>query len=280
MLLAILIAGLYAAASGPYTVDSNSAELPVQGLVAHWTLDQTDFVSGQYLDVVGGYNATAHGTPTFVAGADGSANGAVLITPTTGWATVTGFNPGATGAMTVSVWVNWQETSVSSDDLAITSLPDENVVSVSNGLKAANQWQQVCAVFDGTTGKVYINGKLQAQGACSLPDDMTSLLDIGSTDSGSESFNGYMDDLRIYNYAMTDMEVADIYHAMTGLGVCLLNYASQFDFTGPDGQPDCTVDIYDLRVFANGWLTLYDYPDFADLSSNWLSCGLYPNCNP
>jgi hypothetical protein len=262
-----------------YSRNSSTAALSVRGLIAHWTLDQADFVSGQYHDVIGGYNATAQGTPIFTAGADGSANGAVQITSASGWATVN-LNPSTTGQMTVSVWAYWQETSVSSDALQVKSMPDENAVTVDSGLKSNDHWQQICAVFDGTTGKVYVDGKLRAQGTCPLPADMTSLLNIGFADSGGESFNGALDDLRIYNYAMTDTEVADVYHAMSGLGVCLLGYASQFDYTGPSGQPDCMVDLYDLVFFANKWLVLYDYPEFADLSKNWLSCGLYPNCNP
>jgi hypothetical protein len=257
---------------------STAAALLIQGLMAHWTLDQADFAAGQYLEAINGYDAAAQGTPTFAAGADGTANGAIQIAPGSGWATVT-MTPSTTGQLTVSVWAYWQETSVSSDDLQIQSLPDGSLVTVNNGLKSNDHWQQVCAVFDGTTGKIYVDGKLQAQGACALPADMASLLDIGSTESGSESFNGALDDLRIYNYAMTNIEVADVYHAMSGLRVCLLTYASQFDYTGPAGQPDCMVDLYDLVVFANNWLVLYDYPEFADLSSNWLSSGLYPTGN-
>jgi hypothetical protein len=259
--------------------NSNNAVLTVVGLIAHWTLDQADFVSGQYLEEINGYDAAAQGTPTFTAGADGTVNGAVQIASNSGWATVN-LNPSTTGQMTVSVWAYWQQAGVSSDDVQVQSLPDESTVTAADGLKSNDHWQQVCAVFDGTTGKLYVDGKLRDQGACPLPADMTSLLDIGSAGSGSQSFNGALDDLRIYNYAMTDTEVADVYHIMSGLRVCLLEYASQFDYAGPTGQPDCTVDLYDLVLFANNWLVLYDYPEFADLSSNWLSCGLYPDCNP
>lgn len=36
----------------------------------------------------------------------------------------------------------------------------------------------------------------------------------------------------------------------------------EFDFSGPNGVPDCVVNIYDLVVFME----------------NWLSCGKYPDC--
>ena len=40
------------------------------------------------------------------------------------------------------------------------------------------------------------------------------MLNIGSTDNTGEFFNGALDDLRIYNYAMSDTEVADVYRAI------------------------------------------------------------------
>jgi hypothetical protein len=257
-------------ASG-YTRNSAAATLTVYGLIAHWTLDQSDFVSGQYVDSVGGHHAVVAGTPVFVAGADGLANKAVQISPTAGWAAVDGFTPSTSGQLSVSLWVNWQQTPPgTADDLAITAAQTGGTSSVTatNGLTAGTQWQHFCMVFDGTNGRLYIDGVLQAQGAISLPMDMTSLLSIGSTDSGTESFNGYMDDLRVYNYAMTDTDVLAVHDAMTG--GCTL----QFDLSGPAGQPDCIVNVYDLMAFANAWLNPYDYADFSGLSSEWLSGGL------
>jgi len=58
---------------------------------------------------------------------------------------------------------------------------------------------------------------------------------------------------------------------------CILDYGSEFDFTGPDSRPDCIVDLYDLLVLFNQWLILYDLEEFAGLSGNWYSTGLYPS---
>lgn len=39
------------------------------------------------------------------------------------------------------------------------------------------------------------------------------------------------------------------------------NYPTS-DVTGPDGEPDCKVDLHDFAFFAAGWL----------------ECNLYPEC--
>jgi hypothetical protein len=54
---------------------------------------------------------------------------------------------------------------------------------------------------------------------------------------------------------MGKYEVADVYHAVTGLGVCTETYALTYDYDG-----NCVVDL----------------ADFAVLAKNWLSCGRYP----
>jgi hypothetical protein len=59
--------------------------------------------------------------------------------------------------------------------------------------------------------------------------------------------------------------------------VCLPGYTSAYDLTGPQGQPDCFVDLYDLAVFTSQWLVLYDLEEFGDFSSTWQTSSLYPN---
>jgi hypothetical protein len=38
---------------------------------------------------------------------------------------------------------------------------------------------------------------------------------------------------------------------------------------GADLTGDCHVNIFDLKEFANGWLTSYDFADFASFGSEW-----------
>ena len=78
-------------------------------------------------------------------------------------------------------------------------------------------------------------------------------------------FNGVLDDVRIYNYALSNTEVVDLYYDILETPVCLnldaLNL--QFDVAGggvSGDEPDCLVTLADFAVFAQ----------------TWLNCGLYP----
>lgn len=44
------------------------------------------------------------------------------------------------------------------------------------------------------------------------------------------------------------------------------------DTSGPGGQPDCYVDIYDLRDFLSRWLIVDNLVQFATLSEQWMLC--------
>ncbi|MBN1845998.1 MAG: immunoglobulin domain-containing protein [Sedimentisphaerales bacterium] len=68
---------------------------------------------------------------------------------------------------------------------------------------------------------------------------------------------GALDDLRIYNYALSAEEVADLYlMAYPDARFCISAYASEFDFNG-----DCVVDMLDFAQFSAAWLDSGLYPE-------------------
>ncbi|MDD5095009.1 MAG: cohesin domain-containing protein [Dehalococcoidia bacterium] len=74
-------------------------------------------------------------------------------------------------------------------------------------------WHLVTATWDGSTIKFYINGALKDSQAWTgtLPNSAAKLL-IGKDPPGStEYFKGIIDDLRIYNYALSQSEVSALY---------------------------------------------------------------------
>lgn len=260
-----------------YPRNSDTAALIVCGPVAHWTLDQDSFVGGYYLEEVSGYDAAVSGTPTFVTGADGIASHAVQISAADGWALCPPLSPTSqSGQMTVSFWANWSQSSPTRQDLLAESTNAEQLV-MPNGLKADGQWQHICTVFDGTAGKLYVDGLLQDQGPWLTPAETDANINIGAGADGQNPFNGAIDDMRLYNYALTDTDVADLYYELSGQSVCLPAYIGPFDLTGPDSQPDCIVDLYDLAAFTGQWMILYDFEDFAGFTEYWMSNTLYPN---
>jgi len=81
-------------------------------------------------------------------------------------------------------------------------------------------------------------------------------------DSNDEArrFRGLLDDVRIYNYALQPLEIADvILEVKPDASMCLGN--PPLDLSGPDGQPDCIVNIFDLAVVAAEWMRCNAIPD-------------------
>ncbi|WP_445475414.1 LamG-like jellyroll fold domain-containing protein [Methanococcoides methylutens] len=80
-----------------------------------------------------------------------------------------------------------------------------------------NEWYFVTVTKDGSELKFYINGELKdtKTSAVSIPESDTNLL-IGIDPPGtSEYFRGSMDDLRIYNVALSQSEINAIYQGTT-----------------------------------------------------------------
>ena len=275
---------------GPRT--SNPAVLAVLGLVAHWPLDQAHYDGANYLDVMEETPAAVAGTPVFVTGVDGTENGAVQITPENSWATVSLFDPiRQSGQLTISFWAYWSEAPGTQQDLWAEDQSQGSSLVMENGLKADGQWRHICVVLDSQTGYFYVDGMLQDQGPWQLPPDTQAVLTLGMQGSGQDPFNGAIDELKIYNKALTVQEVAQLRYDLSGEPSCILPDA-RYDLTGSQGQADCAVDIYDLAELTHHFLespSIYDLtgPDgqldgivnlreLAELATYWLSSGLYP----
>lgn len=73
---------------------------------------------------------------------------------------------------------------------------------------------------------------------------------IGKRAHSTPLWPGYVDEARIYNYALTPQEVAELYaDAVEGLEVCLGTTYPAYDF-----NKNCVVDTADLLLFAADWL--------------------------
>lgn len=80
-----------------------------------------------------------------------------------------------------------------------------------------NSWQFVAMTYDGANEKVYVNGS--QDGVVSVTSTLVTTgatVKIGWGDPGfNQYFNGYIDDVRIYNRALSADEVRQIYNANT-----------------------------------------------------------------
>ena len=76
-----------------------------------------------------------------------------------------------------------------------------------------NNWHHIVYVFDGSFIKLYTDGKLQGSPyACNGVISSSGILEIGRGQSNSYFSNGQIDDVRIYNYALTSEQVKTIYN--------------------------------------------------------------------
>ena len=76
---------------------------------------------------------------------------------------------------------------------------------------ADNQWHHAAMTYNGTTLTYYIDGSLAGSGAVSYNQGTTSWLNFGSWDTGGgRPLGGLMDDIQVYDTALTGSEVAAI----------------------------------------------------------------------
>ncbi|MBI4833330.1 MAG: DUF2341 domain-containing protein [Planctomycetes bacterium] len=86
-----------------------------------------------------------------------------------------------------------------------------------------NRWTHITAAYDGNgiSGmRLYFNGVLQAttassSGSYTAMENLATNLKIGERESGSNYFNGLIDEVRIYNRALTAAEITTRYNYYT-----------------------------------------------------------------
>ena len=122
-----------------------------------------------------------------------------------------------------------------------------------------DQWHHHVMTHDPLTGVAawYIDGVKAGE---YIWADFTAFepdIYIGDSDSGGRAFEGLIDDLWLYSYPLTPLEVARLYTDIMDVEICMADL--EYDFSGSEGQPDCVVDIYDLAVFIDGWLECNRY---------------------
>ncbi len=260
---------------------STVGAIAIKRMLALWTLDSdsNSFNGSQYIDISTEdeilHNADVNGTPVFVPGVNPAVtNQAVLIDANNGWATAGTWDPtGRTGQFTVSLWANSNDsnsfqniiskkdgsTSATSNwQLVLSSTQeaifwaDEKGAIIEEGFPH-NSWAMVTVIYNNGTAYLYINGVQRASLQFDLADKTDALISIGKwTD---QVFSGALDDIRIYNYALTHQQLAALYENVTGQQPCDPTAALSADVTGAlADEPDCIVNLYDFAKLADMWL--------------------------
>jgi hypothetical protein len=258
---------------------SRSAKLSIKRMIAHWPFE------GNADDATGnGNDGTLVGTPGFAAGLIGQA---MEFDGVDDYVDLPdGFDYFAMG-MTFSVWAkpteltNWARffdfgNGDGQDNILLARIgtsdrvgfhiyegDDNNAFEVDDVI-APKEWQMLTVTVDDQgNASVYKNGTLLDAGTLAVPLVVTRVNNfIGRSNwERDDLYIGLMDDIRLYNYALEPLEVADMYLEVKPDDSVCLSYP-ELDISGPDGEPDCAVDIL----------------DFALMASQWAQCNIVPDC--
>ncbi len=269
----------YCKATNPGETRTNPARLSIKRLLAHWKLD------GDAADASGSnQNGTLFGDPVFAAGVNDKTGQAMVFDGVNDYIqepnSFEDFLPG----VTISVWAkptaagswarfldfgNYDGTTYSdiiylsrngtSNSLSFTVYGGTagTTITATNAI-ALNEWQMFVATMDDQGNVVlYKNGlPIQTGTITQTPAIVTRTSNyIGKSNWSADAlYAGSMDDIRLYNYALTADNVADMYSDIAG-NFCRTKPA--YDWDG-----NCKVDLGDFAIFA----------------AQWLTCGMYPEC--
>ena len=258
-------------AEGP--VDSASARILTERLYNNWQLndDMVDSVSGNDGQGWGG-------DPNYAPGNDGSSS---VILYGDNAVQVPNDPEMNFDAFTVSLWAKvdggtGHRAAISNRDDApqrgfiIYAMPG-NTWSLWTGTGSAwnqmgsepvvvGEWIHLVGSIDANgVKKLYVNGILanEAEVAYVKNTGQGPLIGAGQNeDPANFYFNGQIDDVQLYNYAIDPVDIALLYTDVEGGNVC-------YEFPEFDLNEDCYVNL----------------SDFAMMASQWLECNLVPASN-
>ena len=198
------------------------------GLIAAYGFEES--TGSTTADATGkGHTGTVTGTDW----ADDGKNGRGLWFPTgNNWVTIADANDlDLTNGMTIEAWVNpfglggWNTILMkegTGSQFGYSLYANDNspwpavTVQIANVDRSAvgttalplNTWSHVAATYDGTTLRLYVNGvQVGSRAQTGTLRTTTGPLRLGGNDLWGEFFHGIMDDVRIYNRALTQTEI-------------------------------------------------------------------------
>lgn len=241
--------------NGTLTVNSNTANILVERLVANWNFENN------FADSEGDHDLTAAAGLKFVQGIDGQA---VDCNSVSGYAQYEfGTMQNWFSGYTVSLWtktVNPLQANYSAifnvdgfqiDTNGAGSFRYHNNTDGLFGLIPTDPtaWAHLAMICDGKDTTLYMNG----QKIRTIANESQPLFDnfgIGGNRSFTTLYNGSIDDVRVWNYPLDQLEIGGLYAKMTGEGVCVEYAPIDFDL-------DCQIDFDDIAIFASQWLDTY-----------------------
>lgn len=85
------------------------------------------------------------------------------------------------------------------------------IASMPAGSIKAGMWQHIVLTSNGSVTKTYLNGVLMGTGGVNNIQDTSFGIRLGQDENGGAKYTGNMDDVRIYNRALSAGEVNKLY---------------------------------------------------------------------
>jgi hypothetical protein len=237
------------------------------GLVAHWKLD------GDANDPVGGNHGTVYGNPVWT---DGQFGGALDFDGNGDYVDCGNDSSlNLTNSLSISAWLNLDNAEPvmlickgnvpayqSGGAYTMLCVPSNGTLSfyVRNSSNTGygfatlgillNQWTHVVGTFSDGNIIVYKDGVFIESTGLGTPTihSNNEPLGIGAEGDGGTAFNGRIDDVRIYNGALSESEAREL----TDFGMP--------DAYNADLDGDNDVDRQDLAIFVENWLGVVEQP--------------------
>jgi len=190
-------------------------------LVGHWTFDEGEGTTA-YDSSGNDYHGTLQGDPQWVTGNIG---GALEFDGTGDYVEV----PDSEGLhlwerFTLAAWIYQVEsrssriidkaTAGTSNGPHMDTHPGTKIRSCSGTCNSTasdhtlDEWHHVAVTFDEGDVKLYVDGSIEGEGSTSSPLAGNSIpLRIGADSNAQNLFHGLIDDVRVYNHALTETEI-------------------------------------------------------------------------
>jgi hypothetical protein len=198
-----------------------------EGLVAHWKFD--DGSGGTATDSAGTNNGTLNGNPTWTAG---RIDGALSFDGTGDYVSLAPISVLTGDTVTAQAWIRVSDLTGSNPILTqnIFSMTKDGyyfqvsgsrpTFYVINGFTSAqaispeiinaDQWYHVAGTNDGSNLKLYVDGLLKSSVSSTGFTGVNNNAYIGSDSISGLYYTGLIDDVRIYNRAVSESELQDI----------------------------------------------------------------------
>ena len=236
-----------------------------RGLVGYWGFDEgrattTNDSSGNNNT---GYFATAASSPAWTQGKVG--NGSALSFDGTddyvgiptiniptdiaveAWVYSTNYNQNGFIVQKAPVNAQWQLFF----EAAALKWRGGDTTTVSCTLPADSQWHYVAATQKGTAAIIYIDGKQCGSGAATAIGNGAGLIDIGRHSASGYFFNGLIDEVRVYNRALSAEEIR--YHYNRGGPVAQWKFDEGSGLTAYDSSGNANTGTLQNNMATTSW---------------------------